>query len=184
MRPYSLYAFVLGTKLSTYLIFEVVFICGFALAIIQLRTSTFSTHRTIHMFLVALVCTAVLCFNAIWFAMPHIIAHTALWFADLVFYFSIVLLGYIYAAICIARANDAFKSHAYAWLGLIPIGNFILMFWDPIVRPHYSGATAIRDIALIGTVLCLLWFAPELRYDVDKGLTDMLQVVADASDAR
>ncbi len=137
------------------------------------------------MLLIGLVIAASLCFNAIWFVMPFITANASGWFADIVFYSSIVLLGYTYGAVCVARAKDAFENYAFAWLGLIPIGNFVLMFWDPKVMPRYSGFTVIKDVTLILAAVSVISYGQHLKkYEVNPRLAQLNWEFIDAARAR
>lgn len=162
-----------------------VLLLGFVLALLIHRRSSWTLRRVPYFVAVAGLVVLQSLVSMAWLASANVIEPDGLWLFIAVILFGLMVFGYLYGMISLARSLDAFGNGRAAWIAVVPIAFLVLWFKPPledkkpasVIRMAGNAAAVVLGLALLfvsqiinyGSYLAVDYMAESAQ--ADTGLT-------------
>jgi len=103
------------------------YVLGFILGFIKNGHVNKAISRSPYFVFIALIYFLSSCASLIWLFSEPAVEIGALWVVVFSVFLSLAVIGYVAAIACIYRSRDAYETPNYAWFGLVPLLNLVLL---------------------------------------------------------
>jgi hypothetical protein len=122
------FSIVMANEVSMLVSAFVVMTCGFGLALIIWRHSTHLLRRTPYFLINCLISLAGSVLSWVWVLTDGALVNGIFWLPVAIITLGIFAMGFAYGAAAHRRALDGYGKSQAAWMALVPILNFVLLF--------------------------------------------------------
>jgi hypothetical protein len=112
------------------------YVFGFAVGFFKNRHLDKAISRSPFFLISGFVYFAASCVSLLWLFSEPASEIGVLWIVVLSVFLSLAVIGYFSSIACIYRSRDAFNNSNFAWLGIIPLLNLVLLFSSSIRQPE------------------------------------------------
>jgi hypothetical protein len=133
-----------------------ILVLAFVAALISQQRSPDQLERAPYFALTMLLVLIASGLQFIWLLTLEALTSGVLWLLVLATIASLSVLGWLFGKLAAARSRSAFGSQRFAFLGLIPLANLVLVFYPPKEWDAPQGRLASAFLGLPGVVVGLI----------------------------